>query len=574
MTSLAFVSAPGGSYFMRELLAAVADAVVQAGGAAHCVSGRIGDFASDDTVCVIVPHEYFVLTPPPDPLLLRRTIGFGVEHPGTATFETSARYMADLAGSVQISATAVEEMRRRGVRCERFTLGYTPLWDRRDSAAVRDVDVAYLGTADEQRLGILARAAVDLVGLRTELLLPPHEPMTRVRPDFLIGEAKWQLLARSRLLLNLHREGGTAFEWVRALEAICNGCVVLTVPSTGLDPLVPGEHVLVSDPSRIGRIARAALRDPDRLDAMAQSALQACQALDMAASAAALIALAEDVGPRAPSVPVVAGAPVVVAGPGAGEAPLAEWVPCVRPLPEVAVEPQHAAAVLLRRSAAASRSNPRPSVRRGRPADGAELDVICVRRAGDGPLARTLDSLTSLSIPAAVFVASDGEGDLAAGTATELALPAPVGRGMARNLLLGQGSAPCILVLDAGDELVDGWVADAVVHVRAGVRGISYPLATLGSQMLVNVLVPEARRLARFPYLSRGYVVHRSLLESLGGYSEDLELEDYVDHDFWRRAVASGADARLQRSVGVRLWEQRPELGLRDLDPAAVLARL
>ena len=103
------------------------------------------------------------------------------------------------------------------------------------------------------------------------------------------------MLGRSRLLLNLHREGSLAFEWVRALDAISSGCVVLTEPSSDLEPLVPGEHVLVASPARLGTVARAALTDPDALDAIAGAAYDVCTTeLDVVASGRRLVDIAGD----------------------------------------------------------------------------------------------------------------------------------------------------------------------------------------------------------------------------------------------------------------------------------------
>ena len=237
---ITFVSAPGGSAFMEEILGAVADAVRGCGGDVRLHRGTMEQVAGPDSVFVVVPHEYFVLTGPPTREVLRRTIGFGVEHPGTETFETAARYSAELAGRLEISPESVRISRSRGLTCDRFTLGYVPRWDLwQGVSAPRPIDVAYLGTADEHRLGVLAGIADDLAGLRADLRLPPHEQMTKPRPDFLLAEDKWRVLAQSRSLLNLHRRGNVAFEWVRGLEAICNGAVVITETSDGIEPLVP-----------------------------------------------------------------------------------------------------------------------------------------------------------------------------------------------------------------------------------------------------------------------------------------------------------------------------------------------
>ena len=202
------MSAPGSSVFMVELLDAVAEAVASSGHDDVEVTthrGLVSEVVDARTVAVVVPHEYYVLAPPEPESLRARTVGFGVEHLGTEEFETSVRHAAGLAGHFEISGDSVGELARRGIAAVHFPLGLVPSWDRRRQGRDRDVDVTYLGSADPRRLAILARAAPDLAGLRTELVIAPHEQMTASRPDFLAGRDKWSLLASSKVLVNLHR---------------------------------------------------------------------------------------------------------------------------------------------------------------------------------------------------------------------------------------------------------------------------------------------------------------------------------------------------------------------------------
>ena len=301
---LVFASAAGGSAFMAELAEVVADAVRTVGGRAVTHVGPLPE-PDPNTVYVVVPHEYLVVTPPesrPTPRQLARTIGLCVEHPGTATFEVSAALVAGLAAAVDINAASTAELTRRGIRTRRFVLGYSPLWDAwgGDPNHPRDVDVAYLGTAERRRSQLLGPAAAALSGARLRWLTPPHEPMVRTRPDFLMGADKHRFLAGSRVLLNLHRERSTALEWVRYLEAACNGCVVITEPSSGIEPLRPGRDLLIGAGRRIGDLAAAILADPDLERSIRENAYRTVrQELDMAGSARDLVALADDVASQA-----------------------------------------------------------------------------------------------------------------------------------------------------------------------------------------------------------------------------------------------------------------------------------
>lgn len=584
MVHLAFVSAPGGSLFMEELLAEIATVVESLGGSVSCHRGNIADYVSEDSIAVVIPHEYFLLAGEAAPETLKRTIAFGVEHPGTQSFENSAAIVGRLAHSFEISDASVSEMSRRGVQSERFTLGYSREWDKVPFAqSVRDIDVLHLGTADENRLAMLAPIAADLAGHRTSLLLPPHEWMNRERPDFVIGEKKHGLLQRSRIILNLHREGSSAFEWVRALEAIRFGCVILTAPSTGLAPLVPGEHVLVSRPEAMASVAKAALCDPGGLSQIAAAAYERCRdTLNMDKSALRLMEIAEDIAAQARSyrVPLPASSEGRQCrfSPSEDERPMALWVPCERGLPVDDHLPGNNAKRLRERIRRNRFRQPQAKGASPATATAADVDVICVRRPGDGPLGLTISSLVESGVNFAFHAASDGAGPLTnAHITTRVEFDAQVGRGVARNELLRHGCSPIVLILDSGDEVLGLGLADAITALHADpTLDIAYPMAAIESPpMIVNALVPELRRLRVFPYLGRGYVVRREFLERNNGFGEDVELEDYVDYEFWLRALKTGGRAELLRQVGIRLWRQQIAAdALHALDPGATIARL
>ncbi|WP_157749337.1 glycosyltransferase [Jatrophihabitans sp. GAS493] len=555
---------------MEELLAGVAAAVSATGVAVTSHRGAITDVADSDTVFVVVPHEYFAVTAAEHPALYARTIGFGVEHPGTETFESSVRAAAPLGADMQISVDSVQEMRRRGRDSTLYSLGYSSGWDRwHQSNAPRDIDVAYLGTSDARRLGLLAGFADEFRGLRTELLIPPHEPMTANRPDFLTGEAKWQLLARTKLLINLHRDGKTAFEWVRALEAMGNGCVVVTEPSTDIGRLVPGEHLLVAREERLGAVVRAALGDPVRIAQIARNAYTfARETLSMTLSAERLVELALPLR----SLPYPSGSLPPPPNMTLSQPPMAVWLPGDYTLSGAT----HAADIEtteLRRSLIqlkSERSFTRIETLAQGP--GTKVDIICVRQQGDGPLSLTTESLSGpLDSSYALHVASNGIGAISETDprwATHLSCDLPIGRGRARNMLVSNSSADLIFIVNGGDELIGASLAQLVdVMSTDSDIDIAFAMAADGRSAMANVLIPELRRLRSRAYLTRGYLVRRRWLESLGGFAEDPYLEQYVDHDFWWRSAERAATTSLSRAIGLRLWTATPDVGLHELDP-------
>jgi hypothetical protein len=518
---VAFVSAPGSSVFMVELLAAVAEAVAglgRVGLEAMTHRGLVSEVADARTVSVVVPHEYFTLAPPEPESLRARTVAFGVEHPGTEEFETSVRYAEGLAARFEISADSIEELARRGIDAVQFPLGLVPAWDSRQEGRDRDVDVAYLGTADPRRIGILARAARHLAGLNTELVFAPHEQMTAARPDFLAGRDKWDLLARSKVLVNLHRGSKTALEWVRVLEAITNGCAVVTEPSDDLGPLRADQHLLVAAPDDVGRAASALARDEPRRAALAEAAHELCRTeLDMAAPAARLVDACLQAAAATPAPVHVTPPPVVEPGHH-----LAVWLPADRGGAWAPPE--------LKPAPVASRDATRTS-------DG-RLAVLCTKLAGDGRVAITTASVGFELPDVAVHVRRGG---------------ASAHRGAARNRLVESSDEPFLAVLDGGDTLIGDALERMADLLRRdpGLDAVLCP-ATYGDT-LVNVVLPDERRLRERIYLTRGYVVRRSTLEALGGFTEDPELADLVDHHFWLSLTVGGGRTGMLRRIGLAL---------------------
>jgi hypothetical protein len=95
-----------------------------------------------------------------------------------------------------------------------------------------------------------------------------------------------------------------------------------------------------------------------------------------------------------------------------------------------------------------------------------------------------------------------------------------------------------------------------------------------GTDQLVNLFVPELRRLQAFSYLTRGYLVRRSWLEQIGGFAESRPLQELGDHDFWSRSSALAANVVHQRRIGMALWARTARAGQaeREHGAAALLA--
>jgi len=264
-----FVSTRRGSHFMTELLAAIATACADAGHSVELVFDAFPPLR-DECTYVAIPHEFHAHGDPagfPDAHQRARTIALCTENPGTPWFDATLDLVTEFPAAVSINRSSAAALERRGVHCSHIQLGYVPAWDTwgRDEHMPRPIDVLYLGAADPRRDPLLPGLHRELQARECQFLVPPLEVRTAPRPDFLTGDDKYHRLRSSRVLLNLHRTTSRACEWMRFLEAICNGCVVVSEPSLDSEPLIPGEHFLTADVEDIAGVIDELLDDPARL---------------------------------------------------------------------------------------------------------------------------------------------------------------------------------------------------------------------------------------------------------------------------------------------------------------------
>ena len=188
----------------------------------------------------------------------------GVEQPGTYWFEYGARYTSYGPLAIDINRRGVTELRRRGVEAYRLHPGYYSGWDAWGGAAATDRprDVLFLGSLTHRRAQILSQSAPILAQWTCDLrLFRGDQPVRDGTEGFVSGHAKHELLAGSRVLLNVHQGERDYFEWIRILEAISNGCLVLTERSGGYAPLVPGRHFIQAPAAALAAQVDGMLRD-------------------------------------------------------------------------------------------------------------------------------------------------------------------------------------------------------------------------------------------------------------------------------------------------------------------------
>jgi len=294
--SFVVVLSPHQNAFFAEL-AAVLVHELSALGVQACIvtEPHLHQPTDTDVFVLLPPHEYVALEGAAwtdDPLLCARTIGLSAEQPHQGHFDRNGDISALLAAHFDFSEYAVEEYRRRGLRTRHLPMGYTALWDRGATPMAQRVgpEVLYYGNARPRRLATLAEAAEPLSSLRSQLLITDFAfPRTATRPSFLTGEPKRDLLASTRLVLNIHQSDEPYFEWLRFIEATHCGAAVLSERSRSSAPFREGIDLLTFDRADLSSVLPPLAADTHRLDELVGAARESLLAHPFARSVQSLV---------------------------------------------------------------------------------------------------------------------------------------------------------------------------------------------------------------------------------------------------------------------------------------------
>jgi hypothetical protein len=601
-----FVSTTRGSYFMTELMAALATATEASGHVAELVFDVFPPL-TEHQVYVAVPHEFEAWGDPagfPSHEQRARTIALCTENPGTPWFESTYRLVAGFGAAVSINRSSAAELRRRGVRCEHLQLGYSAHWDhwRGDEGTERAIDVLYLGAADPRRDPLLAGIGASLWSRNCQFLVPPLEPRQGPRADFLKEQDKYARLGGAKILLNLHRTTSAAFEWMRFLEAICNGCVVVSEPSLDSAPLIAGEHFEQAPVERIADTANALLDDPARLRALRERAYEFVRKqLSIGPAGERLVELAGELLSRQSTASELRGPVIETVTPGAGDSASASSDPA--PSPSAAAASLDITVVLAQACAATqaegfglSADASGGSSRRGALRAIARPLGRLRRRAESGELESPAYAAASARVSALVAIAAGREQQgiallecVAASGGEEIEILAMIDRsscscrravarfldrhrrfpilalsgdaselGVARNLLADRARGEHLLVLPDGGGIFPTTVGRLSQALEAEQQAcFSYPMVAVvdgGASVELRGSMPwEPARLTRENWIDAPAMIRRERLIEIGGYATDRRLRGLEDFDLWCRfADTSGHAVHVPQVLGWR----------------------
>ena len=577
-------AAEQGSAVMLELARWLVAALADAGRVAAVRTGGVPRAGAGVVNLVVAPHEYFelALSDPAD-----RAAGAAVsipvctEQPGTPGFEVQQPYVALGPLALALHRSTVRELELRGVPALHLPFGRQAGLERHpyDEDTDRPFDVVFLGTLDIRRESVLASMAPHLQSLRCRLLLfEQGAPLRDHTPGAVLGAARADLLARTKVLVHIHRADQPSFDTVRAVEAVAAGAVVLTEPSLDLDPFRAVDHVVTAPAELLGVTAAALVADPAWRSSVRTAALEHLMAGE---------GLAATLGRLVP--PMVEAAERVSAGrsglspgsslPVGSFLPVGSSLPVIGPAavpeaPSAAVPPEDGllTRVLLAQTELRRRVDRLEClVRTGAP----ELDEVVSSPGFDAVVPdvsvvipcfdygrfviETIESvLASQGVLAEVIVVDDHSRDDSAAVVRSwlaqnpwaplrlVARQANGGLSEARNTGFEHARAPYVFPLDADDLLYPHCLARLLDALRSTDAAAAYGMLEVfgARRALQSVLHWDVGRLVRGPYIAAPALFRKEVWHLTGGYSSDGVLQlGWEDYDMWLNLAAHGLRA-------------------------------
>jgi hypothetical protein len=581
-----FVAARGNG-FMRDIAGWLVEAAALTGREAVLVDDALP--AADGSInLVVAPHEFFELTRAPRAQLQQAaaaSVCVCTEQPGTPWFHLSVDVCRRGLHTLDINPQGVAALQAVGVEAQHLQLGAVPSITVAPPGGDRPIDVLFLGGFDDRRAAVLAELAPSLVHRRAELRLFRFDrPATTDSPGVVFGADKYHLLGSATLLVNLHRDrsahlpAGTTppayAEWARLVEAMANGCVVMSEPADSWAPLAAGVHLVETPVEHLAATVAGLLDDPARCARVAEAAFAAVTGpLALVGSLAPhLDQIEREVLPRL-------GAHVAQSRParglwrlGASQQPPPVRLGPFRPYLDVQREAKRLAlaegAALRRLDATACTLRHGTDQHIERIATPAHADaqpavsVVVSLYDYAAVVADTLDSIVaSEGVPFEVIVVEDHATDTSRAVVTRyldehpqvpmllLAKDANEGLAAARNTGFAAARADRVMVMDADNQVYPTCLArlSAALDADPGAAAAYAILEDFGDQRgLRSALAWEPRRLADANYIDAQAMWRLAAWRDLGGYrGDDDHVFGWEDWDLWLRLADRGGHAVL-----------------------------
>ncbi len=262
-----------------HLLLAVADELQDLGAEVDVSEGHFPE-TDADTAFIALPQDIVGVEPVvkmPSKAQCRRTVWVNTAQPGHPRLRQILEFAVGNGVLMDASIDTVRRLRRERVPAEHFQPGYTKRWDQMKGGqppSKRCLSTLVVGASTPRRNSLLAHFGRYWIDSQYEIRLyevpeAPSGPSQRLSDSDRI-----KALMSSMTLLNIHRSVNSEFEWLRVLEAICSGCVVVSEPSTGFGPLEPGEHIFFGQGINLPHLVNQLTHQTDLLDEVSARAYE------------------------------------------------------------------------------------------------------------------------------------------------------------------------------------------------------------------------------------------------------------------------------------------------------------
>lgn len=556
-----------------------------------------------DLVYVLVDPRMFValegVRALPDDAVLGRTVLLGAERPD-AMGPGEELELLKLGGAVfDLDARTVAAMRRHGVAARTLKPGYSRMRDHYDPDHQRPIDVMFLGTHSLRRTDDVRRCAPVLAGRNCLFHLSPDGP---AGPEEFLGDGRWSLLAQSKVVLNLHADDRTGLEWLRVLDAIHAGAVVVSEHSSGIDTLEPGRHLLVASRESLPYVTDLLLRDERRLEQIRADAYERMRSWVPFALSASIFraALIEILGRPLHAGVSLSGHEDLAAGDAETGIVKTRDVTLEQRLGETQAEltEVHEDLIRMRRQVVSLRSKLVPGTGAKQlvrtPAWDARraprVTVLVSLLDDDSEVSPTLDSVADSRLSdLELVVVGAGLTDEATAAVQWLRerprVPGLViqasnaqGRGPARNVGLQFARGEFVLILDPGSSVYALGIqrlADTLSSVEDAV--LVYPMVEVfgqtgwfiraGGDHVLNTFVWRSQDLHTGNIVHAPYLMRAERLRALGGFTVDPALDAFEDYDLMCRVAEASWRGQLVPQVLARRLERPGTSSLTTIRP-------
>jgi hypothetical protein len=206
---------------------------------------------------VIAPHEFFNLfletrLAPSEILEIAQAVYMlSAEQPLTHWFEMACDRARPSLGVLDITEHTAIEYRKKGIFTLHAPLGYATCFEAGidpKKPPDRTFDILFLGSNSLKRENFLSHNA-DLFNRHNSniIITRLEKPKFSNTAGFFANHQRNRLLRSCKILVNIHANDNTYFEWLRIIMALANGCLVISETSEYIEPLINGKHLVITE---------------------------------------------------------------------------------------------------------------------------------------------------------------------------------------------------------------------------------------------------------------------------------------------------------------------------------------